>query len=302
MNKKVGFVGLGNIGRPMAHRLLKAGFELLVYDINPKAVQAMLDLGAQDASSIYDLAAACDRILLSLPASPDVEKVTLGEGGIIEAAEPGTVVIDTTTGHPLSTRMVAEALGTKGIEMLDAPVTGGPIGCKEGTLSMMVGGKRELFEQCRTVLSAIAPKDLNYIGDIGSGHVMKLANTIVALTNRWAVSEGMVLAARAGLPPEKVLEIINLSSGRSYDTAHTFPRYILTGQIVQGLTFGQACKDIDLAAELARDLGLPFFVANKTRELYHNVMAKWGSEQDINEIVTRLEDWVGVKVRTEIKV
>lgn len=298
MNKKVGFIGLGNMGRPMAQRLLQAGFELMVYDINPKALQAMVDLGAQEASSILDLAGACDRILLSLPGSADVEKVTLGEGGIIAAAEPGTVVIDTTTANPLSTRRVAGALATKDIEMLDAPVDGGVMDCESGTLSMMVGGKKEVFEQYRPLLSKITPKSLNYIGDIGSGHVLKLASITISLTNRWAVSEGMVLAARAGLSCEKVLEIVNVSTGRSANTA-TFPRYFLKGQLLEGFTIGMACKGLDLATEFARDLGVPFFVGNKTQNLYHNLMGKWGPEQDVTDTVKRMEDWVGVKVRRE---
>jgi 2-hydroxy-3-oxopropionate reductase len=161
MNKKVAFIGLGNMGRPMAQRLLQADLELMVYDIDQKALQAMVDLGAQGASCIHELAGACDRILLSLPGSVDVEKVTLGEEGIIEAAKPGTVVIDTTTANPLSTRRLAAALATKGIEMMDSPVDGGIMDCESGTLSMMVGGKKELFEDCRPLLAIIAPKSLN---------------------------------------------------------------------------------------------------------------------------------------------
>lgn len=299
MNKKIGFIGLGNMGRPMAKRLIDAGFELLAYDIDQEALRAALDLGAHRASSLSDVATACDRILLSLPASPEVERVTVGGGGIIEAAEAGTVVIDTTTAHPLSTRKVAEALGRKNIEMLDAPVSGGPVGCEAGSLSMMVGGNKEIFEQCRPVLSAIAPKNLNYIGGIGTGHVMKLANNIVSMANRWAVGEGTVLATKAGLSPKKALEVISVSSGRSYHTAVGFPAYILTGKIDQGFTIGLACKDIDLAVELARDLGVPFFVGNKTQELYHNVLAMCGPEQDVNKIVTQMEDRVGVEARAE---
>jgi 3-hydroxyisobutyrate dehydrogenase len=283
----------------MAERLLKAGEELYIYDVDPQAVGALSKLGAKPAKSARDLAHICSIILLCLPNSKIVESVITGPEGILEGAQLGSVVIDMTTANPLSTRSLCEQLEAKGLEMLDAPVSGGPTGAQGGTLAVMVGGKKEVFERCRPSLAIIAPKNLTYVGPISWGHTIKAINNFMNAVQRWITSEGVALAVKAGVPVEKAVEILRLGAARNYSLDTTFPNYILPGK-KQGFTAGLMRKDVGIGTEMALELGVPMPMGNHIRELFEFFMWLDGQDQEVNHYIRYLEQWAGIQLRTSI--
>ena len=204
---KIGFIGLGIMGKPMSKNLLKKGFSLIVYDINQAAVDEVVAMGAEKGASIAEVAACSDIIVTMLPNSPQVKEVCLGQGGIVDSAKPGTLVADMSSIAPLVAREVHDALQAKGIRMVDAPVSGGEPKAIDGTLSIMVGGAKADFEEVLPVFQAVGASAV-LTGDIGAGNVTKLANQIVVALNIAAMSEALTLATKAGVDPELVYKAI----------------------------------------------------------------------------------------------
>ena len=205
--KKVGFIGLGIMGKPMAKNLLKAGYELVVFDINQDAVNEVVAAGAKSAPTSKDVAAQSEVVITMLPNSPHVKAAVLGENGVLEGAKPGLVLIDMSSIAPLASQEIAAAVAKKGVEMLDAPVSGGEPKAIDGSLSIMVGGKKELFDRSTELLSKMG-KSVVLCGDVGAGNTTKLANQIIVALNIAAVSEAFVLATKAGVDPELVFNAI----------------------------------------------------------------------------------------------
>ena len=201
MTMKVGFIGLGIMGKPMSKNLLKAGYSLVVADRNPEAIADVIAAGAETASTAKAIAEQCDVIITMLPNSPHVKEVALGENGIIEGAKPGTVLIDMSSIAPLASREISEALKAKGIDMLDAPVSGGEPKAIDGTLSVMVGGDKAIFDKYYDLMKAMAGSVV-HTGEIGAGNVTKLANQVIVALNIAAMSEALTLATKAGVNPD----------------------------------------------------------------------------------------------------
>ena len=204
---KIGFIGLGIMGKPMSKNLLKAGYSLVVRDHNADSVAEVVSLGATSADSAKAIAEQSDVIITMLPNSPHVKEVLLGEGGVIEGAKPGTIVIDMSSIAPLASREIHEQLAKKNIALLDAPVSGGEPKAVDGTLSVMVGGDKELFDKCYDIMKAMAGSVV-HTGDIGAGNVTKLANQVIVALNIAAMSEALTLATKAGVNPELVYQAI----------------------------------------------------------------------------------------------
>lgn len=204
---KIGFIGLGIMGKPMSKNLLKAGHELVVCDFNKQAVDEIMGLGAKSAANGAEVAAECSVIIAMLPNSPNVRAVVLDENGIIETAKEGSVLIDMSSIDPTESKAIAAELSKKGIDMLDAPVSGGEPKAIDGTMSVMVGGKKEIFDTYCDLLKDMAGSVV-YVGEIGSGNVAKLANQIIVALNIAAVSEALTLAVKAGTDPELVYQAI----------------------------------------------------------------------------------------------
>ena len=209
---KIGFIGLGIMGKPMSKNLVKAGYELVVYNRSKASVEELVAMGAAAGESAADVAAQCDVIITMLPNSPQVREVCLGANGILEGAKEGTVVIDMSSIDPVESKSIGAALAEKGVELMDAPVSGGEPKAIDGTLSVMVGGKKESFDKYYDLLMAMAGSVV-YVGDLGSGNVAKLANQVIVAINIAAVSEAMTLAVKNGADPELVYKAI-----RGYDT------------------------------------------------------------------------------------
>ncbi|KAA5968293.1 MULTISPECIES: 2-hydroxy-3-oxopropionate reductase [unclassified Pantoea] len=204
---KIGFIGLGIMGKPMSKNLLKAGYSLVVRDHHASNEAELAELGATVATSPKEVAEQCEVVITMVPNSPQVKAVCLGEGGIIEGAKPGLVVIDMSSIAPLASREVHDALAEKGISMLDAPVSGGEPKAIEGTLSVMAGGEKAVFERCYDIMKAMAGSVV-HTGDIGAGNVTKLANQVIVALNIAAMSEALSLATKAGVSPELVFQAI----------------------------------------------------------------------------------------------
>lgn len=249
--ERVGFIGLGIMGAPMAANLLKAGFPVTVWNRTPSRMAPLLELGAAGAGSPAEAAAVSSITISCVTSSPDVEAVTLGPGGIIEGAAPGSVHIDCSTIAPETARQVAAALSARGIAMLDAPVSGGDVGARAGTLAIMAGGDPAVFERCLPVLRAMG-STIVHVGPIGSGQVVKLCNQVAGGLNLLAMAEAISLARGAGVDPAKMLEVVSAGAAGSWMLSNLGPRAI-RGDYAPGFMVDLMQKDLHLVlAEAAR--------------------------------------------------
>ncbi len=204
---KIGFIGLGIMGKPMSKNLVKAGYDVTVYTHKEATMNELAEAGAKKAESLGELVGNSDVIITMLPNSPQVREVALGEGGILENAKAGTILIDMSSIDPVETKAIGEKLAAKGIRMIDAPVSGGEPKAIEGTLAVMAGGAKADFDEFREVLSKMAGS-VTYVGELGAGNIAKLANQIIVALNISAVSEALVFAQKAGANPELVYQAI----------------------------------------------------------------------------------------------
>jgi 3-hydroxyisobutyrate dehydrogenase-like beta-hydroxyacid dehydrogenase len=292
MKPKLGFVGLGNIGEPMCRRLLENGYEVSIYDIDPKAVSRLGDTPAEPARNLETLVSSAEVVILSLPGSDVVEEVVLGEGGLAEGLSSGKVMIDTSSSKPSSTRELAEKLAESGVEMLDAPVSGGVLRAEEGKLAVMVGGKGEVFERCRGIFEAFGEKNF-HVGDHGAGHLVKSLNNLLSATTLASAAEAVLLAQKAGVAPETLLEVINAGNGRSYSTEVKFPNFILDRSFDDGFALGLMVKDLKIALETAAEMGHPMFSGSAISQLWQAAFARGHGPEGHTSIYAFLENLSG---------
>ena len=296
MEPVIGFIGIGNMGLLMSQNLLKAGYSLVVYDLRKKAMEELVKVGVEKASSPRDAASRSSVVITMLPASPDVEAVVLGPEGVIEGAKPGNIIIDMSSSYPSSTKMVAERLANKGVRMLDAPVSGGTAKAREGTLSIMVGGKEKDYEECRPIFEAIG-HTIYYMGKIGAGHAVKALNNLCSACSMVITSEILVLATKMGLSPTKVIDVINSSSGCSWSSQFKFPTFVLNDTFNSGFSIGLMNKDVEIATQLGRDLHIPMFVGTMVQQVYNYAVGQGKGDDCHTAIVKLIENWGNVKVR-----
>ncbi|MBI5966344.1 MAG: NAD(P)-dependent oxidoreductase [Deltaproteobacteria bacterium] len=289
MEEKLGFIGLGAMGQPMSRRLLEAGHQLVVYDLRPQAIAALVQKGAEGASSVKELAERCRKVITIVPNSDAVEKVVFGPEGFLKGAKAGDILIEMTSAYPPSTLKIHQALSAKGVSMIDAPVSGGVVGAEAGTLSIMVGGDEKVFDSCRPILSVLG-KNLFYMGAIGSGHVAKAINNFLSATSMAATSEAIILATKLGLSPQRVIEVLQVSTGRSYSTELKFPKFVLPRTFNSGFTIDLMYKDIDTVTRMAREYKIPMFLANMVQQIFGCAMIHVGEKNDHTAIFAYLED------------
>ena len=288
----VGFVGVGSIGRPMCLSIVERGFPVIAYDPNPEARKGLEGTEVEVAGSLADVARAAEVCVLSLPNSDVVEKVVLEEGGLLEELSGGNAVIDTSSSRPSSTREVARRLAEKNIGMLDAPVSGGVSRAEEGDLAVMVGGKPEILEEHRAVLEAFSGQ-IFYLGESGAGHMAKALNNLLSATTLATAAEAVLLGERAGLDPEKLVEIINASSGRSGSTEVKFPRYVLNRTFDDGFAISLMSKDIKIALDTASELGFPTVMGSVVGQVWQAAVAQGFGGEGHTAIYTFLEAFTG---------
>ncbi len=292
MRSGLGVIGLGNIGEPVCRQLIKEGYELHVYDVNPEAMARLEDTSARPAESPEALARAADVVLLSLPNSAVVEKIVFGERGLLESMAPGKVLIDTSSSRPSSTRKIARRLAEAGVDMLDAPVSGGVLRAREGTLSVMVGGKREVFDECSPILRAFGGQ-IFFVGDHGTGHLAKALNNLLSATTLASAAEAVILAGKAGLSPELFVEVINASNGRSYSTEVKFPKYILDRSFDDGFATALMNKDLKIALEAAAEMDFPMLIGSTVAQVWQAAVAQGDGMKSHTEIYAFLENLTG---------
>lgn len=298
MAETIGFVGLGNIGNPMARRVLAAGFELVAYDVRPEAVERLVEAGAEAGASPRDVASRARKICLSLPTSHQVEEVCLGAEGIVEGAAAGSIVVDLTSGNPPQTAEIGARLREAGIELIDAGVSGGVPGAEQGTLGIMVGGSAQAYEECLPVFEAIGTQ-VFHMGELGAGHLTKALNNFCSAASYLALSEAMTVATKAGLDPEKVIGAINASSGMSWASQRRFPMFVLEGDFSSrgGMATELMVKDLTTALGAGKEQGVPMPVAGLVQQLFLLSQAVHGAGAPNQSAVRIYEGWAGVENR-----
>ena len=293
--KKIGFIGLGIMGKPMAKNLLKAGYELVVYDINQDAVNEVVAAGAKSAPTSKDVAAQSEVVITMLPNSPHVKAAVLGENGVLEGAKPGLVLIDMSSIAPLAAQEVAAAVAKQGVEMLDAPVSGGEPKAIDGSLSIMVGGKQEIFDRCVELLSKMG-KSVVRCGDIGAGNTTKLANQIIVALNIAALSEALVLATKAGVDPELVFNAIRGGLAGSTVMEAKAPM-ILAGNFKPGFKIDLHIKDLANAIETGHDVGVPLPLTSSVMEILQALKVDGKGQNDHSGIAMYYEKMAKIDAR-----
>lgn len=297
MKKNVGFIGLGIMGRPMTLNLLKAGYNVTVYDINKEAVEKLATAGAKGAASPKEVGENSDVIITMVPNSQHVREAVLGENGVAKGAKAGSVVIDMSSITPVASKQIAEELSKDGIEMLDAPVSGGEPGAVAGTLSIMVGGKEEVFESVKDVLQAMG-RDVILVGENGCGVTAKLANQVIVNLNIAAMSEALVLAAKAGINIEKMYQAIRGGLAGSSVLDAKVP-LILERNFVAGGRIDINLKDITNVMETAHGIGVPLPLCSQLLEIMHALKVDGKAGDDHGGIVQHYEKLAKVEVRKE---
>jgi len=292
MTQVIGFIGLGIMGRPMAKNLLKAGYPLLVHSRSQGPVQELVGAGAKAANSPKDVASQVEVLITMLPNSPDVEMVALGQSGIIEGARPGLLLLDMSTISPLVSQKVGKALQSKGVRMLDAPVSGGEKGAIEGALSIMVGGEKSDFDAALPVFQALG-KTITHLGPLGAGGFTKLANQIIVAVNLTALGEALTLARKAGLDRSLTLKALGGGLAGSKCLEQKTPNY-LSGTYNPGFKIDLHFKDLGLIMESSRALGVPLPCTAVVQELFNALRVKGGGGLDHSGVITLLEELAGV--------
>ena len=292
---KIGFIGLGIMGKPMSKNMLKAGYELVVYDINKAAVEEVAGAGATVANSPKEVAAQSDVIITMLPNSPHVKAVVLGENGVIEGVKSGAVLIDMSSIAPLASKEVAAKLLEKGVEMLDAPVSGGEPKAVDGTISVMVGGKKEIFDKCYDIMDSMAGSVV-YTGGIGAGNTTKLANQIIVALNIAAMSEALVLATKAGVEPELVYQAIRGGLAGSTVLDAKAP-LVLDRKFDPGFRIELHIKDLANVLETSHEIGVPLPLTSAVMEIMQALKVDGKSGLDHGGIVQYYEKAAKVEVK-----
>lgn len=280
----IGVIGLGNMGRGMALSLRRGGYEVIGTDAAEATRQRLADEGIRTVATIAEVCGAADFILLSLPTAAIVAEVVSGPGGILDHAKPGLLVVDTSSSAPDTTRRLAASLSAVGAAMIDAPVSGGPKGAITGTMTMVMGGEASDIARAEPVLAAISGKRV-HVGSSGAGHVTKIVNNLLVGAHLLIASEAVRLAQAANVDPERLLEGVNGGSGRSAVTQVNFPTWILNRAFDSGFTMKLMRKDVKLAADLARNLGLSLSLTDETTRIWAKSAETIPDGEDFDRIV-----------------
>src|SRR5262245_43457689 len=295
---RVAFIGLGNMGGSMALNLMKAGHTLVVHDIRKEAGAPHIAQGAKWADSVRDAASQGELILTSLPGPPEVEAVALGPGGILEAAQPGSVFADLSTNSPTVMRKIYAAFKAKGIHVLDSPVSGGAIGAKRGTLQVMVGGDEGIYNEVKDMFRGFG-NNVGYMGPIGAGTIAKLVHNMISIVSRCLVAEGFTLGVKAGVKPEALLEAIRGASfGQGLILSHMIPDVVFKGDFdTVRFALKLARKDVGLATALAREYDVPMPLATAGEQQLIECLARGWGDRDSTSPWLLQEERARVQVR-----
>jgi len=297
----IGFVGLGKMGQPMVRQLARAGYRVVAHDLDPEALRRARDAaGVEAPGSLKAIAASCEAVITMLPDGRAVRAVTLGQGGtgdsLVSGFSKSSVLIDMSSSSPVGTRDLGARLAERGIEMIDAPVSGGVRRAEDATLAIMIGGSESTIARCRPVLEAMG-KQIFLTGPLGSGHAMKALNNYVSAAGFVAATEAVLAAARFGLDPGKVVDVLNASTGMNNSTLNKFHRFILSRTFDSGFSLDLMVKDLKTALEVARSTGSPVPLAEACVEAWSEAQAALGPGLDHTDVVRYLEKLAGTELR-----
>ena len=289
---KVGYIGLGLMGKSIARNILKAGFPVVVHNLSQKAVAELAAEGAAAAGSPAEVAAAVDVVFTNLPDTPDVELVTLGKQGILEGAHPGMIWVDNSTIKPAASRRMAAKLALRGVQSLDAPVSGGDIGARQATLAIMVGGPEEALARVLPVFHAMG-KSITHVGEAGAGQIAKAANQIMVAAQMVAMGELLIFARKAGADPQKVVEAIKGGAAQCW-TLDVKPARLFAGNRNPGFKAYMQAKDLNIILETAREYGIPLPSAAVDAQLYNSMLQLGMGELDNSAVLGIIETLAGM--------
>ena len=292
--KRIGFIGLGLMGSGMSMNLLRAGFPITVWNRTPSKMKPLLDAGAEGAGSPREVAERSDVVVDIVTDSPDVEGVLLGPEGVIHGARPGTVVIDMSTISPSVTRRIAEELGKKGVRMLDAPVSGGDVGAREGTLSIMVGGDEEVYEECLPVFQAMG-RTITHVGGSGMGQTVKLVNQILVGMNMLGVAEALMFARKSGVDLEKCLAAVSGGAAGSWQLTNNGAK-LLKGDLEPGFKVKDYIKDLRLIMEAAADAEMPLMGTSVVQQMFRSLDAEGLRQKGTQAVIRAVEKLAGSRL------
>ena len=292
---KAGFIGIGNMGCALASRLI-GKIPLTVFDKDLKRLDVWAQEGVTVAKDLRDLAIGSEVVLTCLPTSNEVKSIVLGKNGISSYLAPGSLIVDMTSGDPTVTREISGLIFENKIELIDAPVSGGPRGAQEGTIAIMVGGSHAQFERVNNVLSYIS-HNIIHAGPIGSGHSIKLGNNLLNLICRMGTLEVISMLVREGVAPDMAVDIIQKSSGRNYATEITLPDNILSGKMNQGFSTAMMEKDSSLALKIGAKHELDMALGKVAQTILERTIAKYGLDADMSAVASLFESETGAQIR-----
>ena len=294
----LGFIGLGIMGKPMSGQLVSAGHTVRVYDLNSRQVEELCNVGASGCTCCREIAKDCDIIFIMVPDTPDVEAVLFGENGLAEGLRPGTIVVDMSSISPIATKNFAKRLADMGVKMLDAPVSGGQVGAEQATLSIMVGGPKDVLAKVKPYLELMG-KNIIHVGDNGAGQTCKVANQIVVALTIEAVSEALLFAAKADADPAKVRDAL-LGGFAQSRILELHGKRMIERNFTPGFRLRLHQKDLNLALQGARALGLSLPGSAIAQELFNAVAAQGGSDLDHSAMLLALESLANYKVSGQV--
>lgn len=294
VSRKVGFIGLGSIGKPMANNILRKGYDLRVFDLRSEPMKELEARGAKLAKNPKELSSQVDVVITMVLGPRETREVVFGTNGVIEGLRPGSILIDMSTSSPTLTKEIAHKLGEIGCKMIDAPVTRGIPDAEKGTLVTMVGGDPTVLDQCRDILECMA-SEIIHIGTNGLGHAMKLVNNMICQTEIVSICGAFALGTQAGIDLHTLFDVITRGTGNSFMFQYKAPR-ILKRDFEPGGSVDIAYKDLDLATAMARDLGVPLLIPNVALEIYKAAKAVGLSKKDNTSIITLFEHYLGRKI------
>jgi len=292
---KVGYIGLGLMGKSIARNILKAGFPLTIHNRSSAAVKELVKEGAKSAASPAEVAQQVDVVFTNLPDTPDVENAVLSENGIVAGAHEGLIWVDNSTIKPAAARRLAAKLADRSVQALDAPVSGGDIGAREATLAIMVGGPAAVLEKVRPILQAMG-KTITHVGGAGAGQVAKAANQIMVAAQMVAMGELLIFSQKAGVDPQKVVEAIKGGAAQCW-TLDVKPPRLFAGNRKPGFKASMMAKDLNIILDTARDYGIPLPSAAVDAQLYNDMLLNGMGDLDNSAVVAMLEDISGTKLQ-----
>jgi 3-hydroxyisobutyrate dehydrogenase-like beta-hydroxyacid dehydrogenase len=290
---KVGLIGTGTMGKPMAGNVLKAGNSLVLYARHPEKVRDLEAAGAERVSSPAEVGARSECILLSLPFDPEVEEVVLGEKGILKGASPGTIILDTTTGTPKGAVKIAEAVRPKGVAYLDAPISGGVKGAIDKKLTFMVGGDKAAVNKVRPLMEKMG-ENIFHIGPVGAGRAIKALNQIISALNTLTLCESVVLGKKLGISPETFYEVLSKCAANSYHLQTKLPQFIIPGKFDTGHRIEMMIKDLEIVLQVAKEQNTSVVLTALATQLYRAGAGAGYARKDISAMVNFWGSFVGL--------